>query len=137
MSAHVTEALALFSPNKVLSRTTVRLLVTVQVLMVLLIWAFSPFALLPKPGEVFGSLGELWQQGLGAQLIVSFYLNVEAIALSTIISLLLAYATVMPFFRPLVALLSKLRFLSLVGLTFFFTLMARSGHQLKLSLLVF
>jgi NitT/TauT family transport system permease protein len=34
-------------------------------------------------------------------------------------------------------LLSKLRFLSLVGLTFFFTLMARSGHELKLSLLVF
>jgi NitT/TauT family transport system permease protein len=62
---------------------------------------------------------------------------VQAIAVATVVSLLLAYATVMPFFRPLVALLSKLRFLSLVGLTFFFTLMARSGHQLKLSLLVF
>jgi NitT/TauT family transport system permease protein len=61
----------------------------------------------------------------------------QAIALSTVVSLLLAYATVMPFFRPVVALLSKLRFLSLVGLTFFFTLMARSGHELKLSLLVF
>jgi len=137
MSTQMTEALAVFSPNRVLSKSTIRLLVAVQVLTVLLIWAFSPFALLPKPGEVFGSLGELWQEGLGAQLITSFYLNLEAIALSTIVSLLLAYATVMPFFRPLVALLSKLRFLSLVGLTFFFTLMAKSGHELKLSLLVF
>ena len=79
----------------------------------------------------------MWREGLGTELITSFYLNLEAIALATIVSLLLAYATVMPFFRPVVALLSKLRFLSLVGLTFFFTLMAKSGHQLKLSLLAF
>jgi NitT/TauT family transport system permease protein len=64
-------------------------------------------------------------------------LNLQAIALSTILSLLLAYLTVIPFFRPIVTLLSKLRFLSLVGLTFFFTLMATSGHGLKLYLLVF
>jgi NitT/TauT family transport system permease protein len=133
----MTEALAVFAPNRVLSKNTIRLLIATQILMVLLLWAFSPFVLLPKPGEVFRSLGELWQQGLGSELITSFYLNLEAIAVSTIVSLALAYATVMPFFRPVVALLSKLRFLSLVGLTFFFTLMARSGHQLKLSLLVF
>jgi hypothetical protein len=112
-------------------------LVAVQVVIVILLWFFSPFVLLPKPGEVLNAFGDLWEQGLGAELITSFYLNVQAIACSTVVSLLLAYATVMPFFRPIVALLSKLRFLSLVGLTFFFTLMARSGHELKLSLLVF
>src|SRR5205807_1197655 len=133
----MTDAIAVFSPNRVLSKNTVRLLITALVLTVLVIWVFSPFALLPKPGEVFGALGDMWREGLGAQLIISFYLNLEAIALSTIVSLLLAYATAMPFFRPIVALLSKLRFLSLVGLTFFFTIMAKSGHELKLSLLVF
>jgi NitT/TauT family transport system permease protein len=51
--------------------------------------------------------------------------------------LLLAYSTVMPFFRPVVAFISKLRFLPLVGLTIWFTLLATSGHELKLSLLVF
>jgi NitT/TauT family transport system permease protein len=107
----------------------------------ILLWIFSPFVLLPKPSEVLSAFDDLWEQGLGAELITSFYLNIQAIAVSTIVTLLLAYATVMPFFRPVVALLSKLlsklRFLSLVGLTFFFTLMARSGHELKLSLLVF
>ena len=130
-------AVAVFSPNSVLSKNTVRILVITQVAMVLFLWAFSPFVLLPKPGEVFRALGDMWQEGLGAELITSFYLNIEAIAVATVVSLLLAYATVMPFFRPIVALLSKLRFLSLVGLTFVFTLLARSGHQLKLSLLVF
>ena len=130
-------ALAVFSPNAVLSRNTVRILVAVQVAVVLLLWIVSPLVLFPKPGEVLRALGDMWEQGLGGELITSFYLNLEAIALATVVSLLLAYATVMPFFRPIVSLLSKLRFLSLVGLTFFFTLMAKSGHQLKLSLLAF
>jgi len=139
-STHVeimNQAIAVFAPNAVLDKKAVRALVAVQVIIVLVLWFFSPFALLPKPGEVWSAFGDLWEQGLGAELITSFYLNLQAIAVSTIVSLLLAYATVMPFFRPIVALLSKLRFLSLVGLTFFFTLMARSGHELKLSLLVF
>jgi NitT/TauT family transport system permease protein len=133
----MTRTLPVFAPNSVLSTKTVRILIATQVTMVLILWAFSPFVLLPKPTEVLQALGDMWEQGLGTELITSFYLNLEAIALATVVSLLLAYATVMPFFRPFVALLSKLRFLSLVGLTFFFTLMAKSGHELKLSLLVF
>ncbi|MGA2352097.1 MAG: nitrate ABC transporter permease [Terracidiphilus sp.] len=133
----MTRAIAVFSPNSVLSKNAIRALITAQVAVVLLLWTFSPFVLLPKPGEVLTALGDMWQEGLGAELITSFLLNIQAIAVATVISLLLAYATVMPFFRPVVALLSKLRFLSLVGLTFFFTVMTRSGHELKLSLLVF
>ena len=133
----MTHPAAVFAPKAVLSRNTVRILVATQVTVVFVLWAFSPFVLLPKPTEVLRALGDMWSEGLGAELITSFYLNLQAIALATVFSLLLAYATVMPFFRPIVALLSKLRFLSLVGLTFFFTLMAKSGHQLKLSLLVF
>lgn len=129
--------LQLFSPNADLSKNTARMLVIGEVVFALAIWMFSPFVLLPKPGEVFNALGELWQQGLGAELITSFYLNLQAIALATLISLLLGYSTSLPVFRPLVALLSKLRFLSLVGLTFIFTILAKSGHELKLSLLVF
>jgi NitT/TauT family transport system permease protein len=131
------DAIHLFAPNKVVSRNTVRWLVTFQLLMLVAIWVFSPTVFLPKPGEVFQSLHDLWFEGLGSELITSFYLNLQAIALSAILSLLLAYATVIPFFRPIVALLSKLRFLSMVGLTFFFTLMATTGHELKLFLLVF
>jgi NitT/TauT family transport system permease protein len=133
----MTSILQVFSPNAVLNKTTARILIAGEAALALLIWIFSPFVLLPKPTEVLNSLGELWQQGLGAELITSFYLNLQAIALATLISLLLAYSTSMPVFRPLVSLLSKLRFLSLVGLTFVFTILAKSGHELKLSLLVF
>lgn len=106
-----------------------------------LLWIFSPFALLPTPLEVGHSLADLWRLGLGDELITSFVLNLQAIAWASFLSLLLAYATVSPvigpFMQPVLSFLSKLRFLSMVGLTFFFTMMASSGHQLKLSLLVF
>jgi NitT/TauT family transport system permease protein len=131
------QAIDVLYPNRVISRQTVRWLVGFQLLMLFVIWLFSPTVFLPKPREVYQALGEMWVQGLGAELITSFYLNLQAIALSTVMSLLLAYLTVIPFFRPIVSLLSKLRFLSMVGLTFFFTLMATTGHELKLFLLVF
>jgi len=133
----MSEATDLLAPNRVISKTTVRWLVGFQLLMLLSIWIFSPSVFLPKPKEVFQALGDLWLQGLGGELITSFLLNLEAIGISAILSLLLAYLTVIPFFRPIVALISKLRFLSMVGLTFFFTLMATTGHELKLFLLVF
>jgi len=131
------EALSVLSPNRVISRQTLRWVIGFQLLTLFFVWVFSPTVFLPKPKEVFQALSEMWMEGLGGELITSFYLNLQAIALSTILSLLLAYLTVIPFFRPIVTLLSKLRFLSLVGLTFFFTLMATSGHGLKLYLLVF
>lgn len=131
------ELIAAFTPNRVISATTAKILVGVQVLILALLWTFSPFVLLPTPGEVWRAFVSMWMEGLGAELITSFVLNLEAIGIATLISLGLAYLTVIPFFRPVVTALSKLRFLSLVGLTFFFTLMASSGHGLKLSLLVF
>ena len=108
-----------------------------QIVFFLVLWSVSPFALLPKPEEVLSSFSDLWQQGLAGELITSFYLNVQAILCATLISLSLGYLAVIPFFRPLIHVFSKLRFLSLVGLSFFFTIMATGGHELKLSLLTF
>lgn len=131
------EAISVLSPNRVISKQTLRWMIGFQLLLLFFIWVFSPTIFLPKPKEVFQALSEMWMEGLGGELITSFYLNLQAIALSTTLSLLLAYLTVIPFVRPIVNLLSKLRFLSMVGLTFFFTLMATTGHELKLYLLVF
>lgn len=129
---------ASFSPNRLLSPTAMKIIIAVQVALFLIIWITSPFKVLPRPDEVFRSLGDLWnKQGLGHELIASLQLNLEAIAITTVLSLLLAYLTVLPFFRPLVAAIGKGRFLSLAGFTLLFTLMIGGGHKLKLALLVF
>jgi NitT/TauT family transport system permease protein len=105
--------------------------------MALAMWWFLPMRIIPKPAEVFQALGNMWMEGLGRELIISFMLNLEAIFWTVVISLLLAYFTVIPAFRPVVAAISKGRFLGLIGLTLIFTLTVGGGHRLKLSLLVF
>src|SRR5215471_14936294 len=96
------EAIGVLSPNRVISKQTVRWLVGFQLLMLFAVWLFSPTVFLPKPNEVFRALEEMWTEGLGGELIISFYLNLQAIALSAALSLLLAYLTVIPFFRPVI-----------------------------------
>jgi NitT/TauT family transport system permease protein len=130
--------LAAFLPNRVVSRGTMRIVIAAEVLLALLVWLNSPFRVLPRPDEVARALQSLWMtEGLGPELWVSFTTNLEAIGWTALISLALSYLTVVPVFRPLVAAISKGRFLSLVGFTFVFTLIFGGGHPLKTSLLVF
>ena len=98
--------------------------------------------LLPPPvpsiAEVLCALVRLWtEDALCAELATSLVLNAEAIAWSTAITLVFAYASVIPAIRPLVAALSKLRFTGMVGWGFVLALAARDGHQLKVWMLVF
>ncbi len=132
------EVRKLFTPNEVISTSVVRLMVAFQLAVLFMVWIFAHTIFLPKPGEIISAFAFLWtQEGLGLELTTSFLLNLEALAIATLISLGLAYASVIPFFRPIVQILGKLRFLSMAGLTFFFTLMAANGHQLRVYLLVF
>ena len=84
------------------------------------------------------ALQRLWlTQGLGQELGSSFKLSLEALAWSSLFSIGLAYSTVLPLFRPIVAAISRARFLSTIGFTLVFTLIFGGGHPLKTSLLVF
>ncbi len=129
---------AVFLPNRRASMPILLIVGLVEAALFLLLWILSPYKVLPQPMEVVSSLSDLWaHQGLGRELGVSFALNLEALVLSTILSLGLAYLTVIPAFRPIVAAVSKGRFLSLAGFTLIFTLMFGGGHPLKLSLLTY
>ncbi len=127
-----------FLPNRVLSPGAMQVIVWAEVALALLVWLRSPFKVLPRPDEVLHALRGLWMtQGLGPELMTSVRLNLEALAWGTVLSLGLAYLSVVPVFRPVVAAVSKGRFLSIVGFTFIFTLIFGGGHPLKTSLLVF
>lgn len=130
--------LELIRPNGRPDRTTFLAMVVAQVLIAALIWFLSQSPLLPTPVEIVRALGRLTQEeNLIQELWTSMSLSLTSMALATVFSLLIAYATVIPFFRPFAFLVSKFRFLTLVGLSFVFTLMTHSGHSLKVWLLVF
>lgn len=128
----------IFLPSTRISGKTMRTVIAGQLLFIALLWFFSPFVFLPHPGETVRSLRDLWVfDSLGQELLTSFLLNLQALLFSTVLSLGLAYLSTIGFFRPPVALFGKLRFLSMAGLSFFFTLMTVNGEQMKLSMLVF
>ncbi len=132
------EVFGAFSPNRVISKSALRFIIVFQIAVLLMVWATSTYVFLPKPMDVWRAFVDLWNhEGLGQELIVSFLLNVQAMAWATVLSLALAYLTVVPFFQPIAQAVSKGRFLGMVGLTFFFTVIFASGHRLKVSLLVF
>jgi NitT/TauT family transport system permease protein len=125
------------TPNAVLTPGTMKIMIVTQVIFALLVWTFVPFPLLPKPTEIATAWMRLMGEGFLVDLIASFRITVEAILITSAISLALVYLTVLPVVRPLVSLISKFRFNGLVGLTLFFTLLTSGGHELKLALLVF
>ncbi len=127
-----------FSPNASIGSGAMRILIGLQVGIFFAVWFLSPYKALPRPGEVWTALGDLWaNQGLAPELITSFTLNLRALGLSALISLSLAYLTVLPFFRPIVHAVSRGRFLSLTGFSLLFTLILHDGGKVKLALLVF
>ncbi len=99
-------------------------------------WSFRP-TFLPSLGEVFNAYPRLVDQGLWTQLFVSLTTNLQAIGITCLLTIPLAYLTVLPAMRPFVRALSKGRFLGITGFVVLFTLVFGGGHGLKVALLVF
>ena len=128
----------LFKPFALLNANVLKLLGLGQVLFLVLVWATASLGTVPSPLEVLNALDKLAStEGLLFELATSAFTNMKALALSTVISLMLVYATIIPFFRPAVSLYSGLRFLGMAGLTFLATLWLGGGEPLKMAMLVF
>lgn len=113
-------------------------MIGVQLIIAIYFWITTSSGLIPKPAGILIALKELFtHQGLMQEMYTSTKMCLHAMLLTVIISLFVSYATVMPFFRPLAFAITKFRFLTLVGLSFVFTLMTSSGYDLKISLLTF
>lgn len=132
---YIARALA---PNRAVDARTRGVLVLGWLAAALAVWAASPVSTLPAPREVLGALRELWWEGgLGPELFTTLKLIASALACSVVLSLTLAWGSVIPAVRPIAAGVSKLRFLGLTGLLFPFTLATGGGFALKVALLTF
>lgn len=99
-------------------------------------WACRP-AFLPGPLDVLRAYPDLFAQGLFNQLYVSLATSLQALAITCLLTVPLAYLTVLPIVRPFVHFFSKTRFLGMTGFVVLFTIMFGGGHGLKVALLVF
>ena len=94
--------------------------------------------LLPTPSAVVGSLSEFFTDSEFYQdILTSLLLTLKAMGLSIIIASMLAWSSTIGFFRPLVNVLIKLRYMSLMGFFFAFMLMFKEASTVKIVLLMF
>src|SRR4051812_19653137 len=120
-----------FRPNSFVPDSTYRVVLIAEVVLLLGAWLLMP-SIIPSPARVFGALLALIrEQGLIGELWTSLTLNLEAIALSTGIALIISYGASIAALRPVAGLVARGRFLSLIGMTFLFTVFVGGGHPLK------
>lgn len=128
----------IFTPfYKLNSRNTI-IMVALQLLLLLIIWSLSTYKFLPKPIEVFHAFFTLQKEGnLLAEVMTSFWLCCKSMFWATIISCLVTYTYRIPFFKYPSILTTKFRFMSMVGLSFFFMMLTSSSDNLKVAILTF
>jgi ABC-type nitrate/sulfonate/bicarbonate transport system permease component len=128
----------IFEPFKTINNKTYAILIVVQLAFALLVWQLSGGGLIPTPDKIFASVVSI----LGSvEFIDNFFaslaLMLEGMGISIVLALIVAYLSIIPFFRPFANFVVKCRYLTLTGLIFLFTLLTKDGHSLKISLLVF
>lgn len=131
------ELKSVFTPNSKVGYKTTIILLTLQIIAALAFWFYSDLKLLPSLPEVLTSFSTLMSKpAFLTDLGASIGLSVESMIATVIISLLISYASLIPFFRPTSRFVTLLRYSSLVGIQFIFML-AFNSHNVKVALLTF
>lgn len=101
----------------------------------LMAWEFLRPTVFPSPLEVIGAIPTLWTDGIVWDLFSSLTVCMEALALSAIVGLPIAYLSRVPVVEPIATFLSKLRF---AGAAVFYLplLMTMTPHSVKVALLM-
>jgi ABC-type nitrate/sulfonate/bicarbonate transport system permease component len=113
-------------------------LLVAEAAVALLAWHFSGDGLIPGPLVVGSSLIKvLGSATFMENFLASLFLTFKGMGISILIALVISYLSIVPLFKPLADLVVRLRYLTLTGLIFLFTLITQNGSQLKIGLLIF
>lgn len=128
----------LFRWNGTLSTTMRSGLILFYALVIFLLWKFATPAGIPGPEKCWQAWQELvGQYNLLGELFNSAQTCLVAMFITILATMVLAYLSRIPFFEPLVVLLTRFRFLSLIGISFIFLLFTSTSWQAKLTTMSF
>ena len=128
----------LLSPFSKVGNSVVLISFLVQLIFILGLWQFSTHSLFPQPTEVLAKVIELLtDMEFYRNVFQSLSLTIQAMFYSIIIACILGYAYTIPALQTLVNFITKLRYLTLVGLVFSFTVIFKDGQLVSVLLLMF
>lgn len=100
------------------------------------LWQVLKPTVFPSPLDVLKTLPTLWADGLGSEVLTSLWVNIEALVLSALVGLPIAYLSRTPALEPVSAFLAKFRF---AGSAVFFLpllMVLPTVHEVKVGLLM-
>jgi NitT/TauT family transport system permease protein len=128
----------LFRWNGTVSGSTRIALVIFYILFFLVLWQFAAPAGIPGPGKCLNAWKEMvFQYNLIGELANSTQTCLLAMGLTVVVAMVLAYLSRIPLFEPVVSLLTRFRFLSLIGISFIFLLFTSTSYGAKLTTMSF
>jgi len=128
----------IFRPNGSVSRISELLVYVAWVIVAVVLWMTIKIPFVPQLQDVLATFPDLWaRQGLAYYALLSTRLNVEALVISTVLSLGICYLYPLSAARPVIAFVAKLRFLGLSSLFVFLIMLLGANHKTKLIMLVF
>lgn len=128
-----------FKPLEDINNTGKTTILISWLVLLLSFWTICSFGtthLFPTPIQVLNGFKDLWTGGLVVHLVSSLWLCAQAVFFSVLISLTFAYATAIPFFKPIGLFISKLRFLPLTGIAFYISILINDARTLQVWVLV-
>lgn len=129
----------LFKPLEEINGTGKNTIMFSWLFLIIAFWfacSFGEVHLFPTPKQVLNGFIDLWNEGLVTHIVSSFALCLQAVFISIIISLLLAYSTAIPFFKPMGTFISKLRYLPLTGIAFYIGVLISGARDIQIWVLV-
>lgn len=102
----------------------------------LLLWMNAPL-LLPTPSAVGGQLVDFFSDSeFYSDMFSSLFLTLKAMFFSILVASILSYLSTIAFVKPLIQVLVKVRYMSLMGFFFAFMIMFHDGGTVKIFLLM-
>lgn len=129
---------AAFTPFGKTSSLTRYVFIGCYLVFVFALWSQYPAPLLPRPHDEVLAFQELVSNhDLFLNFWSSFMTSLQSNGLMLAVGLALAYLSTLPGISPIVEFLSKLRFLSLIGLPLVFMFWLGMGNRVKISMIAF
>jgi NitT/TauT family transport system permease protein len=128
----------LFTPFEYVDKKVLTSIAVFQALLLIFCWAFlvPDHTFFPNLSEVLSGWNNMWQNGLFYHIMATLKLTATATIISIFLSSIIAYSSVIPFFKPIVRFITTLRYNPIQGFTLFLTTATGGGRNLQITLLV-
>ena len=129
----------IFKPFENLNKKQKTLITLGWLVFTVSMWLISSFGethMFPTPSQVLSGFKESYNQGLVVHIFSSLSLCAKAVFYAIIISLVLSYLSIVPIIKPLASIVSKFRYLPLVGISFYISVLINDGRSVQVWVLV-